>query len=179
MHKIYHQRNFAKGFFIVAATLTAFINIRVQAQCAYFTTVNTSATATHCLGIKSDGTLWAWGNNQSGQLGDGNTGTVVSEPEQIGTGTNWKVIAAGNEHSLALTADGKLWAWGDDGEGELGDGAPVGVARNVPTPEHITSPDSIWIAVGACEAHSVGVTADGKLWAWGYGTLLSSAGTIT
>lgn len=179
MNKIYLQRNLLKVFLTLAAMVAAFTTTRVQAQCVYFTTVATSATALHCLGIKSDGSLWAWGNNQFGQLGDGNTGTLVNEPEQIGTGTNWKIIATGNQHSLAIATDGKLWAWGNDDEGELGDGAPLGVAHNVPTPELITSPGGTWIAVSACQSHSVGITSDGKLWAWGYGTLTVSSPTNT
>ena len=61
--------------------------------------------------IKTDGTLWAWGRNNFGQLGQGNI-TSYSSPVQIGALTDWSLVGAGNEHVLAVKTDGTLWAWG-------------------------------------------------------------------
>jgi alpha-tubulin suppressor-like RCC1 family protein len=76
----------------------------------------------HTLALKADGSLWAWGDNSQGQLGDG-SGTSRLSPVLVGTG--FVAIAAGDTHSLAIKADGTLWAWGSNGSGELGDGSKV------------------------------------------------------
>ena len=73
------------------------------------------------MGIKMDGTLWAWGNNGIGQLGDGTTNNTYI-PVQVGTDSNWVSVSCGNQHTIALKSDGSLWAWGDNSYGELGDG---------------------------------------------------------
>lgn len=104
--------------------------------CAGMTMFSTAATA-QCfkkvsagydffLAISQDGTLWAWGENGYGQLGDGTT-TDRPQPVQISTATNWAFIAAGDEHSAAIKSDGTLWTWGRDNYGQLGNGASGGV----------------------------------------------------
>ena len=70
--------------------------------------------------IKTDGTLWMWGYNNYGQLGDGTT-SGKSSPIQV-PGTNWKVVAAGGYISAAIKTDGTLWTWGRNQQGFLGDG---------------------------------------------------------
>ena len=72
-------------------------------------------------GIKTDGTLWAWGYNNAGQLGNGNT-TDQRLPVQIGTANNWASISAGQQHIVAQKIDGSLWAWGNNDAGQLGNG---------------------------------------------------------
>jgi alpha-tubulin suppressor-like RCC1 family protein len=72
-------------------------------------------------GIKSDGTLWAWGRNQAGQLGDGTT-IERRMPVQIGSDTDWIAVAGGSTYGLALKANGSLWAWGNNNYGQLGTG---------------------------------------------------------
>lgn len=68
--------------------------------------------------IKTNGTLWAWGENSAGQLGIGNT-QAQTLPVQVGTDTDWKQVAAGVSSVLALKADGSLWGWGLNMYGEL------------------------------------------------------------
>ena len=82
-----------------------------------------SAGNAHSLGVKSDGTLWAWGRNEDGELGDG-TITNRHSPVQIGSDTTWAMVSAGSVHSLAVKSDGTLWAWGKNYFGEIGS-APV------------------------------------------------------
>ena len=81
-----------------------------------------SAGIWHTLAIKADGTLWAWGNNDFGQLGDGTT-INRDTPTQIEFGTTWtSVFASFISHTVAIKTDGTLWAWGNNGNGQLGDG---------------------------------------------------------
>ncbi|GDX40608.1 hypothetical protein LBMAG21_09000 [Armatimonadota bacterium] len=84
----------------------------------------------HSLALKSDGTVWAWGRNQYGALGDG-TNTARSTPVQVSglTGVT-QVAGGGNYHSLALKSDGTIWAWGYNAVGQLGDGTTTD--RNTP-----------------------------------------------
>jgi alpha-tubulin suppressor-like RCC1 family protein len=89
----------------------------------------------HTVAIKTDGTLWAWGYNGDGELGDGTT-VDKNIPVQIGTATNWKSVAAGLVHTVAIKTDGTLWAWGFNGSGQLGD-VTSGEAQNKNAPVRI------------------------------------------
>jgi alpha-tubulin suppressor-like RCC1 family protein len=76
----------------------------------------------HCLAILADGTVWAWGNNEYGQLGDGTTTNRVLPVEITPPpGVTFVQVAAGGIHSLALDSVGNVWSWGDNAYGELGD----------------------------------------------------------
>ena len=85
------------------------------------------------LGIKTDGTLWAWGKNDVGQLGTGTT-TNTYIPVQVGTDSDWVSVSAGSEHVVALKSNGALYTWGGNYYGELGNGTTTGVSTptNVP-----------------------------------------------
>ncbi len=74
--------------------------------------------------LETDGSLWAWGHNDGGQLGDG-TGVNKLSPVRIGTGNDWAEPAAGGFHTVARKTDGSLWAWGYNAVGQLGDGTGV------------------------------------------------------
>ena len=76
----------------------------------------------HQLAIKLDGTLWAWGENNYGELGDG-TNISKTDPIQIGSNSDWTFISAGERYSLALNSSGELWTWGANFFGQLGDGS--------------------------------------------------------
>jgi alpha-tubulin suppressor-like RCC1 family protein len=80
-----------------------------------------SAGKAHSLAIKTNGTLYAWGYNSHGQLGDGTT-TQRTAPILIGSGF---ASAAGDDHSVAIKTNGDLYAWGDDSSGQLGDGTTI------------------------------------------------------
>ena len=125
--------------------------------------VSVSAGYYHTAGVKSDGTLWAWGYNNSGQLGDGTATTYRNAPYQINSDGKWVAVAAGHYHTLGLKADGMLWTWGQNDWGQLGDGTAVN--RNAP--QKLLWRGNKWAAVAGGVGHTAGITGDGTLWAWG------------
>jgi hypothetical protein len=122
-----------------------------------------AAGANHTIAIKTDGSLWAWGWNSDGQLGDG-TRVDRTTPMKIAGIDGVIAIAAGYAHTLALKADGSLWAWGYNGQGQLGNGLS-GETYGSRTPEQIIASGVTAIAAG--NNHSVALKTDGSLWAWG------------
>ena len=115
----------------------------------------------HTFAIKNDGTLWGWGDNSSGQLGD-NTTVRKNTPTQIGSSTDWALISVGAGHTIALKTNGTLWAWGINSNGQLGDGTLIN--RKIPT-QIGSSTDWALISVGA--GHTIALKTNGTLWAWG------------
>lgn len=117
-----------------------------------------AARQNHSLALKADGSLWAWGYNKFGQVGDGTGTEFVLSPKQVGTG--FTAISAGGLHSTALKADGSLWAWGNNLYGQLGDGTTI----NRPIPKKIGTG---YIAVAAGYSSTIALVPGGNLWAWG------------
>lgn len=115
----------------------------------------------HVLILKSDGTVWSWGGNASGQLGDGTTTDRTSPVQVSGLGTV-AAIAAGGDHSLALRSDGTVWAWGLNSNGQLGDGTTA----NRTAPVQVSSLSSMTV-IAAGSTHSLAAKSDGTAWAWG------------
>ena len=111
--------------------------------------------------MKEDGTLWAWGANTNGQLGDGTT-TASTTPVQIGTDTDWRSIAASGSRTLALKQNGTLWGWGLNTNGQIGDNTTT--QRNAPV-QVGTATD--WRSITAGVTHSLAIKTNGTLWAWG------------
>ncbi|MFH1227252.1 MAG: fibronectin type III domain-containing protein, partial [Planctomycetota bacterium] len=120
-----------------------------------------SAGSYHTVALKTDGSLWAWGGNDYGQLGDGTT-TQRNTPTRIGTDTNWLAISAGAWHTVALKTDGSIWAWGENNAGQLGDGTTAN--KNIPTR---IGTGTTWLAITAGNGHTNALKTDGTLWAWG------------
>ena len=71
-----------------------------------------AAGSRHTMAIKRNGTLWAWGRNHHGQLGDGTT-VNRNSPVQVGSAANWQLVVAGWSHTVAMKGNGTLWAWGN------------------------------------------------------------------
>jgi alpha-tubulin suppressor-like RCC1 family protein len=138
-----------------------------------------SAGTAHAAAIRDDGTLWTWGKNNNGQLGLGTT-TNMNVPTQVtSTPGPWRaVVAAGGgtgAHTLALKADGTLWAFGLNSAGQLGLNDKIN--RNVPTP---IIAGSAFEAIAAGRDYSVGMTHQGTIYSWGQGQLGSlGQGTFT
>jgi alpha-tubulin suppressor-like RCC1 family protein len=116
----------------------------------------------HGLALKSDGTVWTWGNNGSGQLGIGTTGNSIGTPVQVIGLANVVAIAGGASHSLAMKSDGTIWAWGDNSAGELGNGNTT----NSSTPVQVAGFSGA-VAIAAGGNLSVAVKSGGTVWAWG------------
>ncbi len=120
-----------------------------------------SAGRDHCLALKSDGSVWAWGLNAHGELGIGNTSSK-SEPMLVNGMSEVQAISAGSWHSLAVKSDGAVWAWGCNSDSQLGDGTQI--QRKMPVQVQELSGAR---SVAAGGGHSLAVKSDGTVWTWG------------
>jgi alpha-tubulin suppressor-like RCC1 family protein len=119
----------------------------------------------HTIAIKTDGTLWLWGNNSFGGLGDGSSITHRSSPIQtVAGGTNWKLVASAQYHTASIKTDGTLWLWGRNDVGHLGDNSIT--ARS--SPVQTVSGGTNWKQVSAIGSTSAAIKTDGTLWMWGF-----------
>ena len=120
------------------------------------------ASDNHSFLLDSDGTLWAWGDNGSGVLGDG-TMTQRRVPTRLATVTGIRSIASSASHTLVVQHDGTVMAWGANWAGQLGDGTTTGRSM----PGLVPGLSSI-VAVAVGTSHSLALTSDGRVYAWGY-----------
>jgi alpha-tubulin suppressor-like RCC1 family protein len=116
--------------------------------------------------VKSGGTLWCWGKNDDGRVGDGTTGTDRTTPTQIGVATNWAWVStsgSGNDgHTCATTTGGAIWCWGANTFGEIGDNTTI--AKNAPAE---VGNGTDWISVSAGGGHTCAVKTNDTQWCWG------------
>lgn len=130
--------------------------------------------------LRANGTLWSWGRNISGQLGNGTTTNRSSPGSVVGGFTDWVQVAAGIAHALAIRANGTAWGWGYNSNingGALGDDTFV----NKSSPVSVVGGFTDWVQVAAGAYHSAGVRANGSLWCWGsnsFGRLGDSTTTL-
>ncbi|MCL2818317.1 MAG: hypothetical protein FWD41_01095, partial [Actinomycetia bacterium] len=119
----------------------------------------------HSLALAADGTVWAWGFNANGQLGDGTTDERTN-PTRVTAldGKDIIAVAAGGYHSLALAADGTVWTWGYNAFGQLG--LSDYSHRNVPTQVAALDGKDI-VAIAGGDSFSLALSDDGRVWAWG------------
>jgi len=151
------------GTFLVASTrLTSAIKPQSASKVRVYWK-SAEAGHYHTLGIRSDGSLWAWGSNISSQLGLGNTQSRHS-PARVGSDSDWVTACAGGYHSLGIRSDGSLWSWGENYHGQLGQGVGDTQYRHIPTR---VGSDSNWDMISAGRYHSLGIRLNGALWAWG------------
>ena len=113
------------------------------------------------LAVKTDGTLWSWGNNFRGQLGLGNI-TYYSSPVQVGALTTWLKVAGGSYFSAAIKTDGTLWTWGLGTSGRLG----LGNTSNYSSPKQVGALTT-WSKVNCGVNFVIATTTSGTLYAWG------------
>lgn len=107
--------------------------------------------------LKTDGTLWAWGGNDYGQLGNG---TVISAAQPVQVLDQVTAVSAGDYHVAAIRADGTLWTWGDNLYGQLGDGT-----RDSVSAPHQVLADVRFAVMG--DYHAAAISTDGTLYTWG------------
>jgi alpha-tubulin suppressor-like RCC1 family protein len=127
-----------------------------------------SAGSQHTAAIKTDGTLWTWGDGEKGQLGNNLDSVSASRSTPITTfagGTNWKQVSSGFQHTAAIKNDGTLWTWGAGGGGVLG--GSDGYDRL--TPITTFAGGTNWKQVSNGFTHMSAIKTDGTLWTWGFG----------
>lgn len=115
----------------------------------------------HSLAARDDGTVWAWGANESGQLGNNSTSASAAPVQVVGL-TDVIQVAADGPVSYALKADGTVWAWGWNGYGNLGDAS----LTNQSAPVRVTNLDGV-VSICASSAVAFAVKGDGTVWGWG------------
>ena len=120
--------------------------------------------------IKTDGTLWAWGNGDRGTLGL-NTENNYSSPKQVGLLTNWKTVSNNtvSQATFATKTDGTLWSWGWNPDGQLG----LGNRTAYSSPKQVGSLTNWQVAIGGRD-FAFAIKTDGTLWSWG----LNSSGQL-
>lgn len=121
----------------------------------------------HSCGVKSDGSLWCWGMNESGELGLGDAADRDT-PTQVGCTdgrctTGWTTVGAGSFHTCAIRGAGELWCWGGGQNGQLGVG--TNATEDIALPRRVELGE--WRSVVAGTSHSCGLQSDGSLWCWG------------
>jgi len=114
-------------------------------------------------GIKTDGTLWTWGGNFYGSLGNGNVTGTSSPAQTVAGGTNWKLVSCGYNSMAAIKTDGTLWMWGDNSNGQLGDGTTISKS----SPVQVATGGTNWKQVSVGDYFTVAIKTDGTLWTWG------------
>lgn len=136
--------------------------------------MSVSCGSNHTAAIKTDGSLWMWGYNVSGQLGNGFDGTVnglsdVCQPTPVKVMDDVASVSCGRGHTAAIKTDGSLWMWGNNGNGELGNGGAgnvdqgsLGKLQTVP----VKIMDGV-TAVSCGDSHTAAVKTDSSLWTWG------------
>jgi len=129
--------------------------------------VSVSAADRHNLALAADGNVWSWGDGYFGKLGHGDTQhQLLPKKVEALAGQRAVAVSAGSQHSLATTADGNVWSWGDGYFGKLGHGDQ----QNQLLPKKIAAfAGHRVVAVSAGWKHSLAITADGAIWSWGCG----------
>jgi alpha-tubulin suppressor-like RCC1 family protein len=148
-----------------SGTATTAERVPVQVGDGGSTWVAIAAGWFHSVAVNSDGSLWTWGRNIFGQLGDGgysNQETPIRVGGDFGD-TDWAAIAAGGDHTAATKTDGSLWSWGYNHDGQIGDGT----IEYRHTPVRLGN-DLDWSAIALGPNHSIGTKSDGSLWTWGW-----------
>jgi alpha-tubulin suppressor-like RCC1 family protein len=115
------------------------------------------------LAVKTNGTLWGWGDSGNGQLGLGAAPVSYSSPKQIGALTTWQNVSGAAANSSAIKTDGTVWTWGNNAQGQLG----LGNTTSYSSPKQVGALTT-WSTMGASDFSYTAVKTDGTLWSWGY-----------
>ena len=125
-----------------------------------------SSGTNHTAAVKTDGTLWVWGNGSVGQLGINDTINISTPVTTFAGGTDWKQVSSGTNHTAAVKTDGTLWTWGTGTNGRLGNASTTDRSTPVTTFAGGTN----WKQVSVGNAFVLAIKTDGTLWTWGAGS---------
>ena len=152
------------------ANSDSYVAVQVSQSTGLTQAVAIGCGGLHAIAVNSDGTVWCWGSNASGQLGMSLGTTDSNVPEQVSgiTGVITAVSGGGgyynnNGYSFALENNGTVWAWGDNSDGELGDGGTTSIV----TPEHLTSLSGVASILGNHGNSALALTGGGSVYTWG------------
>ncbi|HEX2951918.1 MAG TPA: hypothetical protein VHV83_20480 [Armatimonadota bacterium] len=160
----------SEGVRAMFTRMNAFILVLVSLLGLAWTSISTAETVKfrmvvakgdYSLAVARDGSVWAWGDNGSGQVGAGQR-VYPKKPVRLSLRSDVLMVAAGQEFSLAVCKDGTVWAWGDNSCGQLGDGTTIN--RYQPTEIHALR--NI-VSVAAGDHFALALTRDGEVWTWG------------
>ncbi len=154
------RRGFVAVFTIMLLLLSCF-SPGISYSTAGSGTSRIAAGYNHTIALKNDGTVWAWGWNHQGQLGDGTT-TDSAEPVMVKGLNGATALTAGYYHSAALMNDGIVWAWGSNMYGQLGNGT----TNNSPVPVKVKNLTGVKV-ISRGGSHTIALKNDGTVWAWG------------
>lgn len=140
---------------------TGVFALPVRVDSVSWTSVSNGGMRPTSLGIRSDGSLWGWGRNDFGQIGDG-TRDASAVPRRIGFDFGWAYVYGGNYASFAIRGDGSLWGWGANASYLMGDG--TNTDRLVPG--RIGTRND-WVSITADDLDAMAIRSDGTLWGWG------------
>lgn len=119
----------------------------------------------HTCAVRQDGTMWCWGNNEAGQIGDGAVGSLYNRlvPVQVGPASDWLEVFAGVNHSCGRRRDETLWCWGEGVA--VGDGVGAAISSQ---PVMVAGPTT-WQALprGLASRHTCALDTEGAVWCWG------------
>lgn len=135
----------------------------VQTVGSAFSWLQVSCGGSYTAAIKTDGTLWSWGNGSSGRLGNNAVAHRSSPVQTVAFGTNWKNVSAGLDHTVAMKTDNTLWTWGINTLGQLGDNSITSRSSPVQTITYASN----WKNAHSGYSNTFAVKTDGTLWAWG------------
>jgi uncharacterized repeat protein (TIGR01451 family) len=131
-----------------------------------------SAGESQACAVGADDTAWCWGSDSFGALGNGSTLGDSTSPSPVDTTDpipdTWIAVSAGTFFSCGIAADGSGWCWGDDGHGQLGNGATLTGSKFSPSPIDTTDPiPDTWSAISVGNTHACALANDDSLWCWG------------
>jgi len=122
-----------------------------------------SAGGIHVLGIDKNGRLWTWGFNSSGQLGDNSTTSRLTPVSVLGAVKTFCKIYGGTSYSLAIDKNGRVWSWGNNASGQLGDNSTTSRL----TPVSVLGAVKTFCTIAAGLLHTLGIDKNGRVWGWG------------
>jgi len=137
--------------------------------------VQISTNSQHTVALRADGTVWSWGNNSNGGLGDGTVIEKYSPVSVVGGFTDWIQVSAGYRRTVAIRANGTAWGWGFNNNGNIGDNTII----NKSSPVSVVGGFTDWIQVSAGGSHTIAIRANGTAWGWGFNGSVLGDNTTT